>query len=76
VIDLLDTNILLYLIKNRPPHGARCIDALSDEDSLVMSFITWAELLQGAHGRFRRINGRSQKSSNPGERMRYASTDH
>jgi tRNA(fMet)-specific endonuclease VapC len=48
VIYLLDTNILIYLIKNRPPQVAERIDALKDQDSLAMSFITWAELLQGA----------------------------
>jgi tRNA(fMet)-specific endonuclease VapC len=54
VIYLLDTNILIYLIKNQPPHVAERIDALSDADGLAMSFITWAELLQGAAGSKRR----------------------
>lgn len=54
MIHLLDTNILIYLIKNRPPQVAQQIDALSDGDSLAMSFITWAELLQGAEGSQRR----------------------
>jgi tRNA(fMet)-specific endonuclease VapC len=54
VIYLLDTTILIYLIRNRPPHVAERIDALSPEDSLAMSFITWAELLQGAEGSQRR----------------------
>lgn len=44
----LDTNILIYLIKNQPPAIAQRIDALPEEDSLCMSFITWAELLKGA----------------------------
>jgi tRNA(fMet)-specific endonuclease VapC len=48
VIYLLDTNILIYLIKNHPPAVAQCIDALADDDQLCMSFITWAELLKGA----------------------------
>ena len=48
MIYLLDTNILIYLIKNQPPAIGERIDALSDEDSLCMSFITWAELLKGA----------------------------
>ena len=51
---LLDTNILIYLIKNRPHQVAKRIDALSAADSLAMSFITWAELLQGAEGSQRR----------------------
>ena len=54
MIHLLDTNILIYLIKNRPPQVAERIDALSPSDTLAMSFITWAELLQGAEGSLRR----------------------
>ncbi len=54
MIYLLDTNILIDLSKNRPPQVAERIDALSDEDSLAMSFITWAELLRGAEGSQRR----------------------
>jgi len=54
VIYLLDTNILIYLSKNRPPQVAERIDALSDEDGIAMSFITWAELLRGAEGSKRR----------------------
>jgi len=54
VIHLLDTNILIYLIKRRPPQVAERINALAYEDSLAMSFITWAELLQGAEGGQRR----------------------
>ncbi len=48
MIDLLDTNILIDWIKNKPPQVAQRIDALGEDDSLAMSFITWAELLQGA----------------------------
>ena len=54
MIALLDTNILIYLIKNHPPQVAERIDALAPNDSLAMSFITWAELLQGAEGSQRR----------------------
>jgi tRNA(fMet)-specific endonuclease VapC len=54
LIYLLDTNILIYLIKNRPPQVAERIDQLADGDSLAMSFITWAELLRGAEGSQRR----------------------
>ena len=50
MIYLLDTNILIYLNKNRPPQVAERIDAFSDDDSLGMSFITCAELLSGAEG--------------------------
>ena len=56
MIYLLDTNILIYLIKNRPPQVAERIDQLADEDRLVMSFITWAELLRGAEGSLRRTD--------------------
>ena len=48
MIYLLDTNILIYLIRNQPPAIALRIDALPGEDSLCMSFVTWAELLKGA----------------------------
>jgi len=45
---MLDTNILIYLIKNRPPSVARHIDALGPDELLCMSFFTYAELLKGA----------------------------
>lgn len=48
MIYLLDTNILIYLIKNQPPAVAERVDALPEDDGLRMSFITWAELLKGA----------------------------
>jgi tRNA(fMet)-specific endonuclease VapC len=48
VIYLLDTNVLIYLIKRQPPGIAERVDALPDEARLCMSFITWAELLKGA----------------------------
>ena len=45
---MLDTNILIYLIKNRPPAVAARINALDPSDDLCMSFFTYAELLKGA----------------------------
>jgi tRNA(fMet)-specific endonuclease VapC len=45
---LLDTSILIYLIRNRPPSVARRIDALGEDAVLGMSFFTYAELLKGA----------------------------
>ena len=45
---LLDTNILIYLIKNKPPSVAERINALGEEAVLGMSFFTYAELLKGA----------------------------
>jgi tRNA(fMet)-specific endonuclease VapC len=48
VIYVLDTNILIYLIKNQPPAIAQRVDALPEDARLCMSFVTWAELLKGA----------------------------
>ncbi|MBL8475156.1 MAG: type II toxin-antitoxin system VapC family toxin [Methyloversatilis sp.] len=48
MIYLLDTNILIYLIKQQTSAIAQRIDALPTEDGLCMSFVTWAELLKGA----------------------------
>jgi tRNA(fMet)-specific endonuclease VapC len=48
VIYLLDTNILIYLIKNQPPAITQRVNALPEDTRLCMSFITWAELLKGA----------------------------
>ena len=45
---MLDTNILIYLIKNKPPAIAERINALDPTDALCMSFVTYAELLKGA----------------------------
>jgi len=54
VIYFLDTNILIYLIKNQPASVAQRIDGLSREDELAMSFFTWAELLLGAERSLRK----------------------
>ncbi len=48
MIYMLDTNILIYLIKNKPPSVAERVDNLQPDDQLCMSFITYAELLKGA----------------------------
>lgn len=48
MIYLLDTNILIYLIKHHPPAVAERVDALPADARLCMSFVTWAELLKGA----------------------------
>lgn len=48
MIYLLDTNILIYLIKQQPAAVALRVDALPEADELAMSFVTWAELLKGA----------------------------
>lgn len=56
---LLDTNILIYLIKQRPAAVVDRVDALGDQDTLGMSFVTWAELLKGV-----------QRSTRPSEVLR------
>ncbi|MBK5970208.1 MULTISPECIES: type II toxin-antitoxin system VapC family toxin [Thiorhodovibrio] len=56
MIYFLDTNILIYLIKNQPPAVALRIDALPEDDSLSMSFVTWAELLKGAERSHRKAD--------------------
>lgn len=48
MIYMLDTNILIYLIKNKPPTIAMRINALDKDAELCMSFFTYAELLKGA----------------------------
>ena len=45
---LLDTNILIYLLKNRPESVVQRVNALPSDASLNMSFFTYAELLKGA----------------------------
>lgn len=45
---MLDTNILIYLMKNKPLSVAQHINRLDSEARLCMSFITFAELLKGA----------------------------
>lgn len=57
---MLDTNILIYLIKRQPPVVAQRINALDAQDGLCMSFITYAELLQGAERSLRKSQARRQ----------------
>ena len=45
---MLDTNILTYLIKERPPSVAQRINALDTRVELCMSYVSFAELLKGA----------------------------
>jgi len=45
---MLDTNILIYLLKHRPPAVAARLDALDVDVTVCMSFITFAEMLGGA----------------------------
>ena len=53
---MLDTNILIYLIKNRPPGIGDRVNALDDQDMLCMSFVTYAELLKGAERSVRKVD--------------------
>ena len=48
MIYLIDTDTLIYLIKNRPASVAARVNTLAPEDRLCMSFVTYAELLKGA----------------------------
>lgn len=48
MIYMMDTNILIYLIKNKPPSVAAHINALDKSAALCMSFFTYADLLKGA----------------------------
>lgn len=45
---MLDTNILIYLMKNRPAAVAERVNRIAADDELCMSFFTYAELLKGA----------------------------
>lgn len=55
---MLDTNIVIYLMRNRPPEVRERITALNDDDTVCMSFVTFAELLKGAEGSSRRTDVR------------------
>jgi predicted nucleic acid-binding protein len=45
---VLDTNVLIDLIKNQLPAIAQGVDTQPEDARLCMSFVTWAELLKGA----------------------------
>lgn len=45
---MLDTHILIYFIKHKPPSVADRINALDEDAVLCMSFFTYTELLKGA----------------------------
>lgn len=51
---LLDTNILIYLMKEQPASVVQRVNALPQGDELGMSFVSWAELLTGAERNTRR----------------------
>ena len=45
---MLDTNILIYLLKNKPKSVVDKVNSLPVGTQLCMSFFTYAELLKGA----------------------------
>ena len=45
---MLDTHILIYLIKRKPPSVIERFNQCKPDDELMMSFVTYAELLKGA----------------------------
>jgi tRNA(fMet)-specific endonuclease VapC len=47
---MLDTNTLIYIVNKRPASVAAQMNALGDADTLCMSFVSYAEMLRGAHG--------------------------
>lgn len=57
---MLDTNILIYLMKNKPISVAQKIDSLEVTSKLVMSYVTYAELLKGAENSQRKVQTLAQ----------------
>ena len=53
---MLDTNILIYLIKNKPQSVTQRVNALGEDDELCMSFVTYAEMLKSAEGSMRKAD--------------------
>jgi len=51
---MLDTDTLIYLIRNRPPSVSERLNSLAGDDAVCMSFVSWAELLKGAEGSTRK----------------------
>lgn len=56
MIYLIDTDTLIYLIKNRPASVAARVNTLSPEDRICMSFVTYAELLKGTEKSIRKTD--------------------
>lgn len=46
---MLDTNILIYYLKNKPLNVVQRVNQLPASDELCMSFVSYAELLKGAY---------------------------
>lgn len=47
---MLDTNTLIYFMKNKPPIVREKINKMNKAHELCMSFVTYGELLKGAYG--------------------------
>lgn len=47
---MLDTNIIIYLMKNKPPIVREKINQMTKTHELCMSFVSYAELLKGVQG--------------------------
>src|SRR5690554_5140612 len=60
---MLDTNILIYLLKQQPVSVVERVNRLGVEDRLCMSFFTYAELLKGAARSTRQTAVRRQLSA-------------
>lgn len=44
---MLDTNMIIYLIKQKPQSVMQHILTLANDEQLIMSFVSYAELLKG-----------------------------
>jgi tRNA(fMet)-specific endonuclease VapC len=53
---MLDTNTLIYFIKNKPASVAQRMRLLQEVDVTCMSFVTYAELLKGAERSLRKAD--------------------
>ena len=60
---MLDTNMLIYWMKRAPASVEARVNSLPVEDSLCMSFVTYAELLKGAAGSQRKAQVLQQLDS-------------
>ncbi len=54
MIYMFDTNIIIYLLKNKPPEVIQKLNTLDDDSKIRMSFVTYAELLKGAEKNIRK----------------------
>lgn len=55
MIYMLDTNIIIYLLRNKPPEVIQRLNALDEGSKICMSFVTYAELLKGAEKSTRKV---------------------